>query len=91
MSDALLYDRQRDWFRTLAQLVRDRSQAEMATETAFREGKERADKEIAAARHSLIQRRDKELAGCETKLHETQTAVTARGNAESVHKPMPCR
>ena len=83
MSDALLFDRQRDWFRTLTQLVKDRNQAEEAAESAFRAGKERADKEIAAARQSLTQRRGKELAACESKLHETMAAVTARHDAES--------
>ena len=53
MSDALLFDRQRDWFRTLMQQVKDRNQAEEATESAFRIGKEQAEKEInARAEHA---------------------------------------
>src|SRR5260221_11424582 len=84
MSDALLFDRQRDWFRTVMQQVKDRNDAEIKAESAFREGKEKAEKEIAAARQSLAQRRGKELAACESKLQETTAAVTARSVAESV-------
>src|SRR5262245_19593010 len=83
MSEALLYDRERDWFRTLMQQVKDRNDAETKAEAAFRESKERADKEVAAARQSLTQRRGKELAACESKLHETMSAVTTRCDAES--------
>src|SRR5262245_62157906 len=83
MSEALLYDRERDWFRTLMQQVKDRNDAETKAEAAFRESKERADKEVAAARQSLTQRRGKELAACESKLHETMAAVTTRCDAES--------
>src|SRR5438034_5242373 len=81
MSDALLYDRQRNWFRDLMQGVKDRTQAETAAESAFREGKERADKEISTIRKTLIQRRAKEHAAAETQLHESQSAVTSHCNA----------
>jgi ABC-type multidrug transport system fused ATPase/permease subunit len=83
MSDALLFDRQRDWFRTLMQQVKDRNDAEVKAESTFREGKEKAEKEVAAARQALSHRRGKELAACETKLTETTATVTARSVAES--------
>ena len=41
MSDSLLFDRQRDWFRTLMQQVKDRNDAEVKAESTFREGKEK--------------------------------------------------
>src|SRR5262245_31835772 len=83
MSNSLLYDRQREWFRALMQHVKDRHEAETKAESVFRQGKERADKEVAAARQSLAQRRGKELAACESKLHETMAAVTTRCDTES--------
>src|SRR5258706_6728032 len=83
MPDTLLFDRERDWFRTLMQQVKDRNDAEVKAESTFREAKDKAEKEVAAARQALAHRRGKELTACETKLTETTAAVTARGAAES--------
>src|SRR5229473_1088191 len=82
MSEALLYNRQRNWFRDLMQQVKDRTQSEAATESVFRAGKERAEKEIQATRKTLAQRRAKDLAAAEANLQEALSAATAKCEAD---------
>ena len=83
MSSPLLFDRQRQWFADLLRLVKERTQAENRIEDQNRDAVEAAEKDVKAARQSLINRRDRETSAAEAALNRAQKAAMERFQTDS--------